>query len=159
MGPSTVAPFDRSFLRRIEEGGSRAEGLWKRVPFLGWIVASHLWAKRAGPFRRLLFEQIEARPRTSGAAWGGASRIAQVVCEVAQTQMGWPSASFVPNDPFAVVFWSYDDGLDARAAMRELEERFECGLPDEVVGPFVDGTLGEFVAFLAERCPDALTRS
>ncbi len=159
MEPSRVVPFDRSFLKKIEEGESRAERFWKRVPFLGWIVASHLWAKRAGPFRRRLFEQIEARPRTPGSAWGGASRVAQVVCEVAQTEMGWPSASFVPDDPVAVVFWSYDDGLDAQAALGEIRDRFDCDLPDEAALPFFEKTLGELVAFLAESCPEALKGS
>ena len=154
MEPLEIVPLDGSFLRRIDSEEPWTEKVSKYVPILGWIVQSHLWTKRVGPIRRRLCNQLISRPRSIRRFWEGDAMfltIAQTVCEVAQTEMGWPCASFVPEDPFEVVFWSYEDGLDAVAALIELEDHFGCALPDEVAEYFVERTLGEFVAYLAER--------
>jgi hypothetical protein len=159
MELSDIAPLDGSFLSRIDADEPWTEKVSKVVPILGWIVLSHLWTKRVGPIRRRLSDQLVSRPPITRRAWEGDARyraIAQIVCEVAQTEMGWPTDAFIAQDSFGVVFWSYDDGLDMEWAMIKIEEQLGIKISDAHIAQMIDKTLGEFVAYLAERSP-ALT--
>lgn len=153
MEPSQIAPLDRGFLKRIDAEASWLERVAPYVPVLGWIVHSHLWTKRVGPIRQRLINQLVSRPRSARRAWEGEARyrtIAQTVCEIAQTEMGWPNDAFIPADPFAVVFWSYDDGLDMEVAIMAIEDQLDLKIPDADVVDFSDKSLGEFVSYLAQ---------
>jgi len=73
-----------------------------------------------------------------------------MVCEVAQTEMGWPTDAFVPDDPFAVVFWSYDDGLDMEWALMKIEDQLGFEIPGGDVEALASMKLGEFVSYLTQ---------
>lgn len=142
-----VAPLDAGEIDRVT-GPTDAERFWAKIPLLGVSIASAMWTGRYLPIRRRFFAQLESRPESVLGAWDDEIQsFASEVCRIAQAEMGWPNARFVPEDPYRVVFWSFDDGLDLECAMQEIAERF--GIPDfdvHDVERWLEGDLGTFVA-------------
>lgn len=121
------------------------------------MAESVLWKRRMGPVREKFMAQLASRPANTRHLWEpGVRPLAALVCNIAQEEMGWASSNFIPDDPYRVVFWSFDDGLDLEWAMMKISDKtgVEIDLSGVEISTYVDGTLGEFVATLAGRLPD-----
>lgn len=98
--------------------------------------------------------QLQSRPLNTLDAWGEDAEYRQFVIAVlaiVKREMGWELVSFVPWDPFVVVFWAYDDAYDLEAAVLAVEDLCGIDIPDEDIARWAEGDFGTFVAEMYRR--------
>lgn len=143
-----VLPLEATEINQIEARETKSEKFWKRIPLLGWAIASSLWANRTSPIVQAVVEQLISRPKPEPSIWGNDTRRVQIglcLSRVAKEEMGWPNDHFVPADPVRVVFWAHEDGLDFEVALLTIEEELDVKLNDAEVNDWFVKTLGDVV--------------
>jgi len=130
---------------------SQAERILMRIPILGWAFGSALEQDRFRPMVREIERQLLARPDTTS-FWGAPSprqQAGQRLRPIFADEFGWPNDHFLPEDPFGIVFWAHQDGLDDVSAIQKIEKTFNVSLPIPALeGLWRHGTLGDFIELL-----------
>jgi hypothetical protein len=153
LSPAPIPSLDCLEFDRMDHAIPWVERALMWIPILGWAASYDLWWRRMAPLVESIESQLRARPEPDAALWGYVPRRAEIgryVCAVARDEMGWPNDHFVPDDRFDIVFWAHLDGLDAAAALQEIELHLDLGMENSEVDRWFKerATLGEVVDYL-----------
>ena len=134
---------------------SKFETIWAHVPFVGKVIEMLMYKSRFNEYvlriNRTLNVRLEEDIISSWRQVGHDYEIAKKLMNISQSWMGWPKPFFLPSDPVAVVFWAYDDDLDADDAKLEIEETFKIVFSDDDIIKSVDLDFGDFVEMIESK--------
>lgn len=129
---------------------SKCESILEKIPFLGSPFAWALYQDRIKPIVAYVNEQlrkregIDIRQYWAEEDWPVASKLLQIINKT----MNWEPGLFIPEDPCIIVFWAYEDCMDAVEAQELIEKEFEIKFADEVIKQINNFTLQELVDYI-----------
>jgi len=134
---------------------SQRERFWSKIPIVGLLVEAPLSGRRFEESGEMIRSQLVTRGGDfNPTVWGGTSRrqeLARHVCQSLAKAIGWPHANFLPEDPFVMLCWPHQDGLDDLDFKFRLEGYLKRDISREEFDSFLDMSLGQVVDRLLEK--------
>jgi acyl carrier protein len=106
--------------------------------------------------RRGIITQLKQREASCLAFWSENKQrreAFEAISKIIQRDFGYPNNYFIPEDPFEILFWFWDDfdGMAAVEASMNLEDKFGISLSEQDFVKMLNMTLGEVVDFIVSK--------
>ncbi len=144
---SVICPLDYGPIAELGSKESWIEKYGKYLPIVGWIMAGSAYSRRAKPVYQAYCHQLNSRPALTLELWEGCgeAEVIRDVCQRVQNSMDWPTASFIPEDPCGVLWWSNVDGLAHVEMIIGIEDAYNIHFRDDELQFLAQGTMADFV--------------
>ena len=123
----------------------------RSIPIVGQLLAyrmeQHRLRQIAGRFRA----QVRQRPPTDPKAWGDdpkRQQFAAFLADVIRDAGGWPNDHFIPSDPFSILCWEHNTGMEYILVQLAVEEKIGREIQSEQFYRISNMSFGEAVDFL-----------